>query len=137
MTTNLELDQIINKLDFKNKYLGCYSRDQLNELKCPDNYFLISNTDSSEHRGSHWTMLWKQDKTKIFFCSFGSRIFNEAKQLLGNNVLCSTFRIQDWGSVICGELCILVAYLLDKGIQFEDIILELVKIEENTNKLND
>ena len=93
--------------------------------------FLIVNTEDISKSGSHWQLLWRRTNEKIFFCSFGSHITKEAEEFLAKNILCTDFRIQEWGSKICGELCILIAYLLDKGIRFEDIILELVKTEKS------
>ena len=38
----------------------------------------------------------------------------------------STFLVQDFDETICGELCVLVIYLLSEGIEFEDAVLSLV-----------
>ena len=123
MTTNIELNNIVNKLSFKNKFLGCVMRDEIKNIKCENNCWLIVNLNSVDKNDSgHWQLLWKKDNQNIFFCSFGSHIFNEAKEFLGSNILCTNFRIQEWGSSICGELAILVAYLLDNNFKFEDII---------------
>jgi hypothetical protein len=64
---------------------------------------------------------------KIFFDSFGCPINNEAKLFLGDHILCTDFQIQEFNTTICGELCLLIAKLLDNNISFEDIILTLVK----------
>ena len=127
MTTNLELDKIVKSMEFKNKYLGTYMKDELKNLSSNDNCWLICNTDNLESKGSHWQLIWKSGNTKVFFSSFGSYMSKEIKAYFGSNILCSDHRIQEWGAADCGELCILVAWLLDNGIEFEDIILELYK----------
>ncbi len=63
---------------------------------------------------------------KIFFDSFGTSPPTELVNYLGNGILSSTFQIQQINSNICGELCVLVLYLLDRGHSFEEIVLDIV-----------
>src|SRR6266853_715932 len=41
-------------------------------------------------------------------------------------IVCSTFIIQKFGTIICGQLCCYVLYMLDKEHKFLDILLSLM-----------
>ena len=87
---------------------------------------MIVNLQNSDQGGSHWQSLCKQGANKYYFCSFGSDPPIEVVNYLKPPIMSSTFQIQDFDDTICGELSLLVLYLLDKGIYYESIILVLV-----------
>lgn len=126
MTTNFQLNDLAAKLKIKN-YAGCFMKDELinkteNDLECG-----IVNLQNTDQNGSHWVCYF-HDKTKnkkLFFDSFGLDAPIELQNYLGENILSSTFQIQELGTDTCGDLCILVLYLLDQNIEFEDVILNL------------
>ena len=131
-TTNIELQSIISKLNFNTTFKGVLMKDQLKELNRTDNEFGICNTQDTSQNGKHWCMWFIKDNTKYYFDSYGSPILPELREYLGGNILSSTFQIQSWNgedNKACGEYCCIVAYLLDRGCQFEDVILSLYENE--------
>lgn len=123
MTTNLELEQIIDKLNFKHKFLGVFMKDQLPPKQSG---WLICNTEDSSCEGKHWVLCWKGNES-VYFSSYGEPILPECKEWLGSRILTTDFQLQGFSEKICGELCILIAYLMDNGCRFEDIVLSLFK----------
>ena len=122
MTTNIELSNIINKLNFKHKFLGVFMKDQLPPKQ---RGWLICNTEDSSSQGKHWVLCWSHEIESVYFSSFGEPILPECKKWLGSCIT-SDFQIQGFDEIICGELCILIAYLMDNGCRFEDIVLGLL-----------
>jgi hypothetical protein len=103
--------------------------DELNniEIKFPLN--IICNLQDSTKTGSHWTKIYCDDNEKIFYCPFGSNIPKEIKKFLllidDRPILTSDLQTQPFDSDQCGPYCLLILYLLNRGLKFEDIILEL------------
>ena len=42
-------------------------------------------------------------------------------------ILSSNFQIQDFNEHTCGYYCLLILYLLNEGLKFEDIILSFIE----------
>ena len=79
-----------------------YSRDNLlNKIK--DHAYVI-NLDEYFDIGTHWVTLYVNNKTAIYFDSFGlEHIPKEIKKFIGNkNIIANIFRIQVYDSVMCG-----------------------------------
>ena len=125
MTTDTELNKMAKDLNIKN-YKKCYMKNELENLEVQENECFILNFEDSNSNGSHWSAVWKNGETKIFFDSFGTNPPEELVNYLGHGILCSTFQIQNINSDVCGELAILILYLLDSGYSFEEIILDIV-----------
>ena len=124
-TSDSELIKMTEDLGIKN-FRGCFMRDTLPSV-CMKNECGILNFQSSEDgNGSHWTAWFKKGESKIFFDSFGTNPPEELVKYLGKGILSSTFQIQKINSDICGELSVLVLFLLDNGYSFEEIILDIV-----------
>lgn len=121
MTTNIELSIIINKLNFKHKFLGVFMKDQLPPKQ---RGWLICNTEDSSCGGKHWVLCWQGDEN-VYFSSYGEPLLPECQKWLGKCIT-SDFQLQSFSEVICGELCVLVAYLMDNGCRFEDVVLGLL-----------
>jgi len=126
MTTDKDLNKMATDLNIK-KFRGCFMR---NELPPDGPWFVecgIINSESSNNgNGKHWFCWHKNGNTKIFFDSFGTNPPEELVNYLGKGILSTTFQIQKINSDICGELCILILYLLCNGNSFEEIILDIV-----------
>lgn len=124
-TSDSELNKMAKDLGIKN-YRGCYMKDQLKNLEPKNVECFILNFEDSDSSGSHWSAVWHEGNSKIFFDSFGTNPPFELINYLGPGILSSTFQIQKINTDICGELCILILYLLDSGYSFEEIILDIV-----------
>ena len=143
MTTATALKSMIDKLTWNTKvrFIGC--RNELPD-KCLDNEWgiVLLAENNSNITISHWVSYFVRNETFLrdgvevkdskpyYFCSYGSLIPSDLKKYLSfdnkNKILGHTFRIQDFNSSICGELCIVFCFLLDKGLRYEDIILNLI-----------
>jgi hypothetical protein len=128
MTTNIELIKHIN--DLKIPYFrGCFMRDELKNMKINKKECGIVNTNLSSENGIHWLCYYKNDDKQYYFDSYGSPMMTELKKYLkGNKTLCHNFQIQNFDESCCGEYCILFLFLMYKGCQYEDIVLELVDV---------
>ena len=128
MSTNIFLDNKAKELKIKN-YVNCRCKDELIGIKCKEHECGIINTTNIDTNDihPHWTSFYVNGKEKYYFCSYGSPILPEVKDYLGKHILTSNFMIQSFNSQICGELSLIVIYLLDNCCKFESIILELFK----------
>ena len=125
MTTNIEITDMIEKLHVPN-FRGVIMRDEFKKLGKPwETEYGICNLEGSKEDGSHWVM-WAHRNKWYHFCSYGSDPCKEFIDYIDGPVVSSTFLAQDFGESICGELCVLVIYLLSEGIEFEDAVLSLV-----------
>jgi len=52
-------------------------------------------------------------------------------------LIISTYQIQNFGSVICGQLCLYVLFMLGSGYKFLDIITELFNNKLGAGLLTD
>ena len=124
-TSDCELDKMAKDLGIKN-YKGCFMSDQL-KFRIPEECECgIINSSDSTTDGKHWFCWYKNGDTKIFFDSFGTNPPEELIEYLGHGIKSSTFQLQNINSDICGELSLLILYLLDRGHNYEDIILDIV-----------
>ena len=124
-TTDGDLIKMAKDLGIKS-FRGCFMRDTLPTHPLDYECGIINFQGETEGNGSHWSCFWKEGESKIFFDSFGTNPPGELVKYLGNGILSSTFQVQRINSDICGELCILVLYLLDRGHSFEEIILDTI-----------
>ena len=127
MTTNLELEDMINKLKIKN-FKGIFSRDQLSGTP-QDTECGILNLDSKDGPGTHWTAYYRDNKNNYYFSSFGDDPPLELYKYLNGDILTHTFRIQDFADKNCGEFSVLFLHLMSKGLDYFDVILFMVSPE--------
>ena len=84
-----------------------FSRDNLpNSIK---NGAYIINLDEYRDIGTHWVALHGNNKTIIYFDSFGvGHIPKEIIKFIGNNkkIITNIYRIQAYDSIMCGYFCI-------------------------------
>lgn len=114
-------------------------RDEFKTLGVPWNTeYGIYNTNDSKSTGEHWCCWIHKNKKWFHFCPYGADPPEEFINYNKDPVMSSTWQIQQFGTSICGELCVLVLYLVSEDIEFEDAVLALVGTENkfivNANK---
>ena len=109
------------------KFNGVYSRDNsLDKIK--DEVYVI-NLDEYVDIGTHYIALYALNNDLTYFESFGiEHIPKEMKRFIGNtkNMQASIFRIQTYGSIMCGYF----------SIGFIDFMLNGKSITEFTSLLS-
>ena len=126
-TTNIELIEIAKDLTIPNFY--CICKDEINQ--CPTNNtpinIIVNLNDSDYNVNGHWCLCFINDDQKVYYSSFGDPIPNEVKLWMmkvdDRIILSSNFQIQDFNTDTCGLYCILILFLLNNKIKFEDIII--------------
>jgi hypothetical protein len=100
--SNVQIDNIMKKLDLQ--YNGCYSKDQLPELK--KGFYIINLQNSHDGNGTHWTCLYYLNPYKsYYFDAFGypppTEVQDRLKEYEYNDK-----DIQNINSSACGYYCI-------------------------------
>ena len=99
------------------RFNGVFSRDNLpNSIR---NGAYVINLDEYHDIGTHWVALYVNNKTIIYFDSFGvEHIPKETIKFIGNNeqsssakarnkkIITNIYRIQAYESIMCGYFCI-------------------------------
>jgi len=102
--SNIELEFAIKKLKIPN-FRGVFSRDDLpnkpRKKECG-----ILNLDNLMGGGTHWVAWYKNKNKKYYFNSFGLHLPLEIMKYLKGPVFYNTERVQEFGTVICGHLCL-------------------------------
>lgn len=124
MTTNNQLCDMAEKLKIPN-FRGVFMKDQLKTMTPNENEGLIINFESSNQSGSHWVASYKNGNDKYYFDSYGADILPELKTYMCSPIKCHNFQIQEFNSGICGELCLLFLFLMNKGMSYENVILSM------------
>ena len=104
--TNFEIQEYYQN---EPRFNGGFSRDNL-----PNNNNNIKNgayvINLAEYRDieTHWVALYENNKTIIYFDSFGvEHLPKEIIKFIGNkNMITNIFRIQACDSIMCGYFCI-------------------------------
>ena len=99
--------------------------------QCPINNtplnIFVNLYDSDNNVNGHWCLSFINDDEKVYYSSFGDPIFNQVKEFMmkvdDRKILFSNFQIQDFNTETCGLYCILIFFLLNNKINFEDIII--------------
>ncbi len=127
MTSNHELLNIIDKLKIRN-FKGIVMKDQFNQLGDHwDTEYGIYNLEDSNENGSHWCSWIHKNKEWFHFCPYGADPPKEFIEYIGKEpVMSSTFQIQEFGTSICGHLCVLLIYLIDQDVEFEDAVVAML-----------
>jgi hypothetical protein len=107
-------------------------RDELNKNReSTDDECLVLNLDHSNNDGTHWTCLFIKNEEMYYFDSYGYPPPLEVEDYYNDKErYYSSFKIQDYGEVICGHYCIYVLYNLSKGYTFKEILDELYKYKD-------
>ena len=102
--TNFEIQEYYQN---EPRFDGAFSRDNLpNSIK---NGAYVINLDEYHHIGTHWVASYLNNKTIIYFDSFGVEyIPKEIIKFIGNNkkIITYIYRIQAYDSIMCGYFCI-------------------------------
>ena len=79
------------------------------------------NLDEYENTGTHWVSLFAKTNEAIYFDSFGvEHIPKEINKFIRNDIKSSIFRIQAYGSIMCGYFCIKFINYMLKGEKLLD-----------------
>ena len=103
LLTNFEIQEYCKN---ESRFNGVYYRDNLpNKIKYGA---YVINIDEHYDIGTHWIALYVNDKTVIYFDSFGvEHISKEIKKFINNkNIIANIFRIKAYDSIMCGYFCI-------------------------------
>ena len=89
--------------------------------KIKDEAYVI-NLDEYSDIGTHWVALYVNNKTAIYFDSFGiEHIPEEIKVLMGDkDIIASIYIIQGYDSIMCGYFCIGFINYIFKGKNLTD-----------------
>ena len=102
--TNFEVQEYYQN---EPRFNRVFSRDNLpNNIK---NGAYVINLDEYHDIGTHWVALYVNNKTIIYFDSFGvEHIPKEILKSIGNNkkIITNIYRIQAYDSIMCGYFCI-------------------------------
>ena len=110
--TNFEIQKYYQN---KPRFNGVFSRDNLPNSIRPKglgsavkNYAYVINLDEYHDIGTHWVALYVNNKTIIYFDSFGvEHIPKEIiKFIARKRIIAKIYRIQAYDSIMCGYFCI-------------------------------
>jgi len=124
-TTNHELLNMAKELKLSHPF-DVVMKDELENRERKLHEYLIVNLQNSNQSGSHWVAIIRDDNKKYHYSSFGDDPSLEVQRYLGNNIITSTFKTQEFNETCCGPLALLVIFLYDRGVDFEDAVLFLV-----------
>ena len=116
---NFELEDAVKKLKIP-YFRGVFLLDTLPK-KPKKKECSILNFDKSGGSGTHWVAWYKNDKTKIYFDSYGVQPPIEVIRYLGKLICYNTDQVQSAGQVFCGHLCLYVLKELSMGHEFQKI----------------
>ena len=132
----IDIDYVLKKDITKKEFIGVFPSCEIpkSEMK---RYFFITNTDTHDEPGSHWTA-WMVENDKVeFFDSFGRSPVNYQMPhyykhyVLGKRVSYSSLRVQNFSSKTCGYFCVFYVYLRSLGFDYEFIVRELGNLDNN------
>ena len=126
-TTNIELLDLAKDLSIPNFH--CICQDETNQ--CPTENIpiniIVNLNDSDNNVNGHWCLSFINDDQKVYYSSFGDPIPNLVKDFMmkvdDRKILSSNFQIKDFNTDTCGLYRILILFLLNIKIKFEDIII--------------
>ena len=129
--TNIELYNEAQKLDLPNfKY---FMSNELVKASPDDKECGIVNLDDSDGKGTHHICYWLDRKHGDKFCfdSFGvappTELIDYLKKFDKQNILYSTYIIQELNETNCSELSLYVLHELNKGNKFTDTVLDVYR----------
>ena len=97
--------------------------DEINELP-QKNFSAIINYHTSKQSGIHHVAIFNKNNKTFYFDSYGMEPQKEIIKLY-SPLMTSNYQIQNFNTSMCGQLSLLVLYLLNNNYKFEDIILHL------------
>jgi hypothetical protein len=111
-------------------FIGCKMQDQFTSRKPKTKEMAIVNLQNSNQSGSHWCCYYRNGNDKYYFDSYGLDPPLALQKYLGKNiqVFCTydgkypDKPMQQFDTKICGELCLIVLWLLNNGHSFKDTL---------------
>ena len=86
---------------------------------------IVNRNESDNNVKYNWCLSFINDDQKVYYSSFGDPIRNNVKEFMmkldDRQILSSNFQMQDFNTDTCGLYCILILFLLNNKIKFEDI----------------
>ena len=122
-TTNFQLIRWAKALKIKPFYYAM--TDEIKKLPGKSNdFYSIINYNNSNQPGSHHVAFISKNNKRYYFDSFG---FEPQQEIIKrySPLRTSNYQVQAYNTELCGQLSLLVIYLISKGFNFEDIILTL------------
>jgi hypothetical protein len=122
-TTNFQLIKWAKMLKIKPFYYAM--TDEIKKLPRKDKtFYAIINYNNSNQQGTHHVAFISKDGKRYYFDSYG---FEPQKQIIEkySPLRTSNYQVQKYNTELCGQLSLLVIYLVSKGFEFEDVVLEL------------
>ena len=124
--TTVDIDRILmNNSVTKRHYIGTYPACIIPSSK-QKQYSFITNVETHDKQGLHWTAWSIKNDTISFFDSFGRRYDDETlpsyfSDIVSSfdNVVCTKKRVQGWTSVTCGHFSIHFLYLMSLGLDYQ------------------
>ena len=109
--TNFEISEYYED---EPRFNGVYSGDNL-PANIKNGAYII-NLDEYEDAGTHWIALYVKNKKVVYFDSFA--IEYVAKEIIkfikNKDIIANIFRLQVYGSIMCGYFCIkFIDYMFD------------------------
>lgn len=104
----LNIHYFVKKWKIKH-FRGCFMRDAM-PTKPHKNECAIVNLDDANSIGTHWTAYIKKNTNVYYFDPYGNLgLTEELSDYFGSepNIYYNYKQYQDYGSVICGHLCLL------------------------------
>ena len=93
-----------------------------------NNFSAILNFKLSSENGSHWVSLYRsEDETFYYFDSYGTPVQQQVIDKY-KNIRTHDYKIQPLNSSMCGQLSLLVIYLLTNGFIYEIFMILNMKI---------
>lgn len=137
MDTTEIISTIKKFIPIHNHFIGVFPKDQLPQVN-KKSYSLIINTDASHQPGQHWVALNITDKKGSYFDSYGLPVVEPQILLYIANkcpkgCFISSKQIQGVNSVNCGVYCIIFICLIEKGLNF----CEILNFFSSSTKIND
>jgi len=121
------LSEVQEKCKNISNFRGVFLRDTLPNY--PNKVEMgILNLDSVYNNGTHWTLYYKNNEKCFYFDSFGHRPPKELMDYVKNKVWYSTDQLQELGTKYCGQLCVILAEILNKSKNFIKSVYELKEI---------
>ena len=123
--TNYDILSCAENLNLRN-FRGVFCRDTLPKkpriVECG-----IFNLNLSSQEGSHWVAWFKNGRERCYFDSYGiitpielQRYLKTPSELENNKkvIFRNTDRVQEFGTTICGELCLFMLSYLSSAPEF-------------------
>ena len=125
--TNFE---IMKYYENESRFNGVYSRDNLRN-KIKDGAYVIKLDECSDI-GTYWVALWMNINNVTYFDSSGvEHLPKEIKVFIKNkNIKTNIFRIQVYGSIMCGYFCIGFIDFILKGKSLTEYLFHLMVLRK-------